>query len=63
MNLFLTNNSKKSSLTLRYGDGLNKAVQIPALGIKPAPIELLTDVKLLRSYTHVFKNLEIVRDE
>jgi len=58
MTLMLRNNSKKSSLTLRYGDGLNKAIQIAPGQDVDFPLEMSKG--LIKSYLTLFPNLEVV---
>lgn len=58
MTLMLKNTGEKSSLTLRYGDGLNKAIQI----LPGKQVELPTEMskKLIQSYLSLFKDLKII---
>ena len=58
--LFLENTSKKMSLTLRYGDGLSRSIQIAPLAKHPLPLEMSKG--LLQSYLHLFKDLKVVEE-
>lgn len=59
--LFLENTSEKMSITLRYGDGLSRSIQIAPLAKHPLPLEMSKG--LLQSYLHLFKDLKVVEED
>lgn len=60
MTLMLVNESKKEAITLRYGDGLNKMMQLNPEQKAPCPPELRRT--LLQHYLATFKDLKLIDD-
>lgn len=60
MTLYLENTSKNKVITLRYGEGNNKMLQLNPGEKKPLPVEI-TKYKL-KTYLHLFKDLKVVEE-
>lgn len=60
MTLMFENTSENKSLSLRYGNGLNLAIQLLPGEKKPIPVEFTKG--LLQSYLSLFKDLKVIEE-